>query len=158
MTLDELQQPGLRGSVEQRFWAKVAKSDDCWNWTGSISGRGYGRMQTPASSSSAAHRISYILHHGMIGDGMVVDHICRNKLCVNPAHLRAVTPKQNTLENSASVTAINAAKTHCAKGHPFSGDNLLAQPGERRCRQCQRGYDKARRRRNRSLAQSKGDE
>lgn len=139
MTPDQLRAPGLRGSVEDRFWKMVSKAgeQDCWLWKGAATSRGYGRMQTPTSSSSPAHRVSYVLRNGSISPGLVIDHICRERLCVNPAHLRAVTPKANTLENSESPTAANASKTHCVHGHSLSGDNLMIWKGTRRCRECQ---------------------
>lgn len=139
-----LTRPGRIGSVEQRFWAHTIKRgpDDCWLWKGRPSSRGYGRLTTPWSSSTPAHRVSFMLHHGSIPDGHVIDHICRERTCVNPAHLRCVTPRINGLENSLSPAAINAKKTHCLHGHPLSGENLIHAQGGRRCRTCQRGFQR----------------
>jgi transcription elongation factor Elf1 len=69
---------------------------------------------------------------------MVLDHICRNRACVNPGHLRVVTPKQNVLENSLGRTAINKCKTHCPKGHPFDDENTFRAGTQRQCRECGR--------------------
>jgi len=102
------------------FWKQVSKSNACWNWLGHTTGRGYGRY-----SGRAAHRVSFELAGNTIAPGLVIDHTCRNRLCVRPSHLRAVTPRQNTLENSAAVTAINAVKTHCPKGHPYNKKNTI---------------------------------
>lgn len=82
-------------SMEDRFWMKVQKTDDCWNWTGSGRG-GYGTFtERSKGRTHLAHRMSYELLVDPIPDGMRIDHRCRNTLCVNPEHLRPVTHKQN---------------------------------------------------------------
>ena len=81
-------------TTEERFWAKVEKTDGCWNWTGSIHTQGYGVIKID-SKMKRAHRLSYELAIGRIPDGLLIDHICHNKGCVNPAHLRLATQKQN---------------------------------------------------------------
>jgi hypothetical protein len=78
-----------------RFWAKVDKSGDCWNWTAGSIPNGYGHFFGAGRRAIGAHRYSFELANGPIPKGLVIDHICRNKKCVNPAHLRAVTIKQN---------------------------------------------------------------
>lgn len=80
--------------VEAKFWSKVIKGDGCWEWVGSKNGGNYGKLGV-SGTTIYAHRISYELHKGPIPDGMHVDHICRNRSCVNPDHLRTVTNKQN---------------------------------------------------------------
>jgi hypothetical protein len=125
--------------IEERFWTKVNKLElGCWIWTGTKNEKGYGTLAVydGRNKSVRAHRISYELFHGRIPNGMVIDHICRNRLCVNPHHLRAVDHRTNSIENSSSVTAINFAKTHCNRGHELSGYNLIEEPGRRRCREC----------------------
>ncbi|MFE4229150.1 HNH endonuclease [Arthrobacter sp. NPDC056886] len=87
-------------SVEERFWARVNKSDECWNWTGKPRNSGYGflYMLPPGGTKKKqyqAHRLSYELAKGPIPEGMSIDHICHNRMCVNPDHLRPVTHKQN---------------------------------------------------------------
>lgn len=80
------------------FWAKVDKSGECWLWTASTFGHGYGQFVAKCEGRKVhigAHRIAYQEAHGPIPDGLFVDHICHTKLCVNPAHLRPVTNKQN---------------------------------------------------------------
>lgn len=104
----------------------------CWVWTGKINRRGYGYA---GPNNRAAHRILYELHVGPIPDGLVIDHLCRNKLCVNPAHLEPVTPKENTLRG-IGPTAVNALKTHCPKGHPYDDSNTKDRGHGRECRVC----------------------
>jgi hypothetical protein len=83
-----------------------------------------------------AHRAYYLMCKGPIPDGLSIDHLCRNRLCINPLHLEAVTPVENTLRGE-SPAAQNKRKTHCKHGHPLSGDNLgMRADGSRRCRQC----------------------
>lgn len=91
----------MQESIVARFWPKVAKGPNCWEWTaGKI--KGHGRLRGPNNSTLYAHRIAYELTHGPIPAGMEVDHTCHNRGCVNPAHLRLATPKQNN-ENRAGA-------------------------------------------------------
>lgn len=86
------------GSVEDRFWAKVQKTDKCWLWTGFLSKKGYGSIGLGGRGTKRvfAHRFSYELHKGAIPDGLVVMHSCDNPRCVNPDHLSVGTHKDNT--------------------------------------------------------------
>lgn len=131
-------------TLMQRFWEKVDKRgpDDCWNWTGSCTKRGYGQLFTEKNANGhpaadLAHRVAYRLHYGPIpADRPYIDHMCRNKICVNAAHLRAVTVRQSALENCNSPIAANATKTHCSKcRNPLSGPNLaVVIPGKKKNR------------------------
>lgn len=96
-----------KGTPEQRFWRKVDKCgpDECWPWTASLTRGGYGHIGV-GGRMIRAHRFSYEVANGPIPDGMVIDHTCRNPICVNPAHLRACTQKQN-LENEAGPYSNN---------------------------------------------------
>lgn len=80
------------------FWAKIQKTDGCWLWPDLICENGYGRFWTAGKTYTLAHRASYMIAVGPIPEGMQIDHMCHVRHCVNPAHLRAVTPKQN-MEN-----------------------------------------------------------
>lgn len=79
--------------VSDRFWAKVSKSETCWVWTGSTV-TGYGTIKVNGVSLRA-HRLSFEMANGEIPEGFFVDHVCRNRACVNPDHLRLATQKQN---------------------------------------------------------------
>ena len=101
--------PYRRLTHEQRFWTYVQKTPDCWIWTGPTRGKKspYGRFQVDGEKV-AAHRFSYELHVGPIPEGLYLDHTCHNPPCVNPAHLRPVTSKQNQ-ENQAGVRVDNTS-------------------------------------------------
>lgn len=87
----------------ERFWSKVAKGPGCWEWQAGKFDDGYGCFWSNGCTNRA-HRISYVLVNGVIPDGMFIDHICHNKGCVNPDHLRPVTTKQNGEHRSGAQT------------------------------------------------------
>lgn len=109
----------------------------CWLWMGSGTTGGYGRAHINGRASGS-HRIFWSMVNGTIPKGMHMDHICRTPACVNPDHLRPVTPGENATRNSASPTAINAQKTACPRcGGPFSP----LRGGGRHCARCTRAYN-----------------
>lgn len=118
----------------------------CWNWVGSRHPGGYGRFGLDGRVVYA-HRFAVEAFRGPIPDGMQVDHfVCSNPPCCNPAHLRVVTPRENVLRSNAP-TAMNAAKTHCLRGHDFAGPRGFWVPrgGGRECRECHRLRERERR-------------
>lgn len=128
--------------ASDRFWKKVDKAgpNECWNWRGGKPGKGYGRI-TVNGRGMPAHRLSVLLSGRPIPKGMFVDHCCRNTKCVNPRHLRVVTPRINSIENSIGPTAINASRTHCPKGHEYTEDNTrYCSRGHRTCKACQKEW------------------
>lgn len=84
-----------------------------------------------------AHRYAWITLVGEIPAGLHIDHLCRNKVCVNPDHLEPVTPRVNVLRGYSMVAA-NARATHCTHGHEFTPENTRLKHGDRICRQCRR--------------------
>ncbi len=107
---------------------------ECWEWAGTRF-RGYGMIGVRGLENRRAHRVSYETFVGPIPDGLTIDHLCRNRGCVNPAHLEPVTNKVNVLRG-VGPTAVNARKTHCCRGHEFTPENTLLSSGRRYCRAC----------------------
>ena len=108
----------IEQQVINRFNSFYKNVGECKIWIKFLNKDGYGSFYFK-KKLRRAHRFSYYLNFGDIKDGMVVDHICKNRSCVEISHLRLVTRKQNSLENSNSVGAVNAKKTHCKYGHIF---------------------------------------
>lgn len=136
-----------------RFLAKVdqAGDDGCWLWVAGGDGDGYGTFKN-GGRTSKAHRFSYQIFVGPIPDGLDLDHLCRNRACVNPAHLEPVSRRENVLRGIAPPSR-NATKTHCPQGHPYDEANTwhARSRRERVCRTC-----KADRHRRRRKARAEG--
>ena len=125
------------------FWSKVRKGNGCWLWLGARQPNGYGRFfGFGAGKYRLAHRFSYELARGRIHRGKQIDHLCRNRLCVNPIHLEAVSCRTN-LVRGKTLAASNLKKNHCPQGHLYEGNNLRLYGRKRICRTCDR--EKARR-------------
>ena len=106
---------------------------DCWMWAGIFDRDGYGRY-----SGQPAHRVVYEGLVAPIPVGMELDHLCRTRACVNPAHLEVVVHRVNVMRSPTALAAINARKTHCVNGHPFTEANTAKLKDGRRCLACQR--------------------
>lgn len=132
----------ISADVIVRFHAKYKKTEICWLWTDALTKQGYGIIWDIKNRKLIlAHRASVVIYGRKIPAGMCIDHICRRRSCVNPEHLRVVTPGQNTLENSNSIPAKHKAKTHCKNGHEFTIHNteIYSQTSKnpwRRCKLC----------------------
>lgn len=136
-------------SERERLLAKVSKDPNtgCWNWTGALQANGYASMRVQRGEARAGwrttsgHRLAFELYRGPIPEGMELDHLCRNRRCVNPDHLEVVDRATNTLRGDAPalIGALNASKTHCNSGHEFTAANTYQRPdGGRTCRMCAR--------------------
>jgi hypothetical protein len=125
--------------VGPRFWERVNKTLTCWLWTGSLVRDGYGSLRANGRQIYA-HRYSWELVNGPVPDGLTLDHLCRNRGCVKPAHLEPVTWRTNILRGFGP-SAVNARKTHCIRGHLL--DRVHVNSGSsagkrRRCSSCKR--------------------
>lgn len=114
------------------------KTNTCWEWTAAKDRDGYGIIRGDNKHRALkAHRVSLELEGLKIPKGMCVDHMCRNRSCVNPSHLRIVTRTVNVLENSNSLAAKFKARTHCKRGHEYTEKNLFKnQLPIRACKTC----------------------
>lgn len=140
----------MRTLERWRQKANMGTPEVCWVWSGAPNTSGYGMLRIDRKTSQLAHRVGYELLVGPIPEGLQLDHLCRNRLCVNPAHLEPVDSRTNTLRGE-TLAARQAAQTHCVHGHPFSGENLtVTRFGKRRCNTCNR--ERAREQRARIVA------
>lgn len=122
---------------EARFFAKVRQEGDCWVWTAARTGGGYGNF-TVRRVNITAHRWCWAFMRGWVPEGLQLDHLCRNRACVNPWHLEPVTLRVNL----ARGIHAQRSKTSCKRGHPLKGANLGRQNGGHRyCKTCKRATD-----------------
>lgn len=138
--------PYKKKPPRDRFWAKVDiyfGLNGCWLWTGYVNLAGYGRFD-----GRLAHRFAYEDMIGPVPDGLDIDHLCRVRNCVNPAHLEPVTRAENLRrgikprrDRDPLIARRNREKTHCPRGHEYTPENtyrLPSRPSARYCRACHR--------------------
>lgn len=120
--------------LPERFWSKVEPEPNsgCWLWTAACYENGYGAFKFDGRTR-LVHRISYMALIGVISPGLQVDHLCRVRCCVNPAHMEPVTSRVNLLRG-VGFSAVNSQKTVAACGHPFNSSRY--EKGRIRCRIC----------------------
>ncbi len=136
-----LDRPHRNAPLEERLPFLIDKSGDCWTWKLTPRADGYGRTHWRGRSRQA-HCAVYEMLVGPIPEGRELDHLCRNRICVNPAHLEPVTHRVNCLRGE-SPAAHNARKTHCKRGHSFNEANTyFARDGSRHCRICHRDLER----------------
>jgi hypothetical protein len=113
----------ILASMRTRFTEKFKPNAEtgCWDWTASKDLGGYGMFSVARSQSRRAHRISYQMFVGQIPDGLVIDHLCRNRGCVNPEHLEPVTASENA--KRGLMGDLRPPTTHCVRGHEYTADN-----------------------------------
>jgi HNH endonuclease len=134
--------------VMERFFEMVEKTSTCWNWIGTKGVEGYGRFTLPRtfakthplyanrSRFTLAHRFLFQEVNGRIADEMTLDHLCRNRACVNPQHLEVVSQKENLHRSPIAPAGINNRKTHCVRGHELVPGNLRRSNSRRACLAC----------------------
>ena len=154
--MGELTHAQIDDKITARFWRKVDKAGpvpghrpelgECWVWTAALNASGYGTFGV-ARRGVLAHRWSYTAFVGPIPGGLLIDHLCRNRACVNPGHMEPATRAEN---NHRSLTGRRGheqrSRTHCPQGHPYDEANTYPRPdGGRNCRACGREHARTKR-------------
>lgn len=140
----------FRPETVARFWSKVNKDGPvhpqlgtkCWVWTACLSRYGYGIFRADGVQSRA-HRVALrISGIDLVGE-LQVDHLCRNRACVNPSHLEQVTCRENLSRSPIAPSTISSARSHCQSGHEYTSENTYVYNNTRKCRTCGRAAQRA---------------
>lgn len=132
-------------TFDEAFWPKVNQNGPllspylgrCWLWLAGTDAKGYGRLQWKDGRSGLAHRALYEVLYNSVPGGLELDHICRNRRCVNPAHLEVVDHTENLRRGAIDW---RRHLTHCKRGHPLEPSNVYRRNGRRHCRQCRQEW------------------
>lgn len=137
--------------IKERIESLVKRVNGCWEWQGRLTKQGYGQTSTGSRTDNTratriAHRVSYETFVGEIPEGLTIDHLCRNRACVNPDHLEAVTIKENVRRGNP-LWKQEMARTHCPQGHEYTTSNVYLSgrnKTSRSCKTCMKSRSKAR--------------
>jgi HNH endonuclease len=122
----------------ERIIAQIEEVDGCWLYRGHVgSSQKYAQIMVPGIGYPMVHRLMYEAAYGPMPDGLQTDHLCRQTLCCRPSHMEAVTPRENTLRSNG-ITAVNARKGFCPKGHSYAEHGRSRPGGGRACGECHR--------------------
>ncbi len=144
-TVALLNAPGRwhKEAIARRFWQNVDRRgpSECWLWTGRVGTNGYGQTRV-RNVGRAPHQVAYALSGTRVTLGMTLDHLCRNRLCCNPAHLEVVTHAEN-IARGEGAGVVNSRKTRCPRGHVYGATWVYVAPSGRRltkrvCAVCER--------------------
>lgn len=139
----------IRGTLDERFWARVEKTDNCWLWTGRISPKGYGQFDLE-DRSITAHRMSWIMANGEIPEELEVNHLCHtrecmlgdncpHRACIRIEHLEIISHAENVRKGNAGYyerKIFRPKKTYCINGHEYTLENTAQYKNSRVCRIC----------------------
>ncbi len=127
--------PLMTPSSIKRFWSRIAfRQHGCWEWKAALTTSGYSEFSSKRTRL-LGHRVAYEQVNGLVPRGLTLDHLCRNRRCVNPDHLEPVTNRENILRGEG-ISVANAAKTHCPQGHEYTPANTILRKNKRECRTC----------------------
>jgi len=123
----------------ERLWARIERGSngECWRWLSWHDADGYAGWRVMGAPSRRPQRLIYALERGEFDNALVIDHLCRNRWCVNPWHMEPVTGVENVLRG-VGPAATHARETHCKRGHPFTEENTYPNHNGRGCRACKR--------------------
>lgn len=151
---DKVRRYRTHGPLNERFWRQVNgdSAATCWTWTGTTDKDGYGKF-VECGQWIASHRFAYEALRAEIPAGLQIDHLCRNRACVNPWHMEPVTHRVNQWRRASRTGEPLHSTTHCPSGHELNALNLYISPeGGRTCRPCNRAVQSRRKARIKAVA------